>query len=129
MAQPSDLFARAFQLGFEAAGGKGPAPLPQADAPLIHPEGKWRATIKQTEMVHLAFRPSSATFRVQFKTIEGRVWGSFHIPPEIARLVNSISWIGHAVDIEVKHKTLNRAKDDVITIPVVLIDQPLEFSR
>ena len=128
MSQPFDLFARAFQLSFEAAGGKGPAPLPQADAPTIHPEGKWRATIKQTETVRCK-DPSSAAFRVQFKTIEGRVWGSFPIPPEIAQLVNSISWIGHAVDIEVKHKTFNNAKDDVITIPVVLIAQPLEFSR
>jgi hypothetical protein len=128
MTQPSDLFARAFQLGFEAAGGKGPAPLPQAVAPSIHPEGKWRATIKQTEMVRYK-DPSSATFRVQFKTIEGRVWGSFHIPTEIARLVNSISWIGLAVDIEVRHKVIRNAVEDEVTIPVVIIDQPLEFSR
>lgn len=129
MTQPSDLFAHAFQLGFEAAGGKGPAPLPQAVAPSIHPEGKWRATIKQTEMVHLAFRPSSATFRIQFKTIEGRVWKSFYIPPEIAQLINSISWIGLAVDIEVQHKVIRNSNEDEVTVPVVHIAQPLEFTR
>lgn len=129
MTQPFDLFARAFQLGFEAAGGKGPAPLPQADVLTIHPEGKYRAVIKQTEMVCLAPRTSSATFRIQFKTIEGRVWGGFHMPPEIASLVNSISWIGLAVDIEVRHKVIRNSDEDEITIPVVHINQPLEFTR
>lgn len=128
MAQPSDLFARAFQLGFEAAGGKGTAPLPQADAPAIHPEGKYRAVIKQTEMVGYK-NPPSATFRIQFKTIEGRVWKSFYIPQEFASLVNSISWAGLAVDIEVQHKVFRNSNEDEITIPAVHIAQPLEFTR